>query len=775
MSGSPQQITSAFQNFDENGDGVISREELAALMAKLGGLSPRSLDQLLAAMDTSGDGNVNYREFVAFCFQDTSPANVARLPGLLFTYAQQQVVGDWNIAAGTKFQLTSGFSFAGWVRVGKWMGDCDRVFEFGTASIPSARLHRNGDSTLRIAFNALDLCDFPGFWPAVGQWVHIAVSVNSEGTCTAYRDGCFFQTASFNKAPCNIQWCDAPNYYVGKSSSEDEPDSDMAMCKLGWYGTALPEKIVSNLASDSPERWESQHVKELMLANQCMPKLQAFSRQELVPRFIGAYRHRRTRVDETHRRAMTLPQLFNLGEFIQDILASCEIVDPHPTFSVGRIAWQSVNLYHICDLFVIPMTTPCRCAFMELVAEGPQDPWWFMSHWWGTPFRDTLEMLRFHNLHRRQPPTIPYWICTFANNQHDLSELNQLDLRQTPFVRAIMSPTCQGTVMIMDKTATPFRRSWCTLENYVTTTTMGKKLDIAALIDENSQSVLDEDRGWMKIDSIVPALLTDDGSGNLVRSVGDSRVGLQFPPQVAHAAVRTDICSADASNISDKKAILRLIAGETSSDVEPPSSSPHYDKVNLAIRRIFGPGALRGAALNCDVEEARRLLEVGLGSVTDEDHTGRTPLTIAAQNLTGEADESRRVPLVQLLLKFRANPNHVGTDLGITPLHRASFWNLPETVDLLVNARADPNVQRHCDCRQTHPGGLSPLHVAISNGSASAVARLIKLGAKVEENVKEMVSELLQDLQHGRQSRAIGYNAFMLKTDIGPPNRASIH
>ncbi|CAE8706974.1 unnamed protein product, partial [Polarella glacialis] len=340
--------------------------------------------------------------------------------------------------------------------------------------------------------------------------------------------------------------------------------------------------------------------------------------------------------------------LLDLGKFIEDMLTRFEIMDPHPTFSVGRITWLNVNLYLLCDLFVIPPTSPCRCSFMELVADGPQDPLWFMSHWWGTPFRDTLIVLSFHSSTRGQPNTAPYWVCTFANNQHDLSELKQIDLHNTPFVRAIMAPTCKGSVMVMDKTATPFRRTWCTLENFVTTTQDNKLLDIAALIHEGSQLVLDPNGGgWGKLGENVPACLMDDGSGHLVGEVGDERLGLQFPPEVALAGVRTDIYTADASNQSDKHDILRHIAGGAlSSEEAPPSSHPGYDKVNLAIRCIFGPRALMGAALKCDAEEARRLLDAGYASVSDEDHTGRTALTIAAQNLSGEVDESRRVPLV---------------------------------------------------------------------------------------------------------------------------------
>ena len=56
-----------------------------------------------------------------------------------------------------------------------------------------------------------------------------------------------------------------------------------------------------------------------------------------------------------------------------------------------------------------------------------------------------------------------YWICTFANNQHDLKELGG-ELKETPFYKAIVSPGCLGVVIAMDKECTPFKRCWCILE-----------------------------------------------------------------------------------------------------------------------------------------------------------------------------------------------------------------------------------------------------------------------------------------------------------------------
>eukprot|EP00747_Dinoflagellata_sp_TGD_P109130 gnl/TRDRNA2_/TRDRNA2_170594_c0_seq10.p2 gnl/TRDRNA2_/TRDRNA2_170594_c0~~gnl/TRDRNA2_/TRDRNA2_170594_c0_seq10.p2 ORF type:complete len:104 (+),score=16.71 gnl/TRDRNA2_/TRDRNA2_170594_c0_seq10:495-806(+) len=103
---------------------------------------------------------------------------------------------------------------------------------------------------------------------------------------------------------------------------------------------------------------------------------------------------------------------------------------------------------------------------MELVADGPQDPNWFVSHWWGTPFADSISMLKYQVKIRQLTLLTIYWMCTFANNQHNLSELAAADVLETPFAKAIMSESCLGTIALMtEKTAMPFERVWCVLED----------------------------------------------------------------------------------------------------------------------------------------------------------------------------------------------------------------------------------------------------------------------------------------------------------------------
>ena len=75
-----------------------------------------------------------------------------------------------------------------------------------------------------------------------------------------------------------------------------------------------------------------------------------------------------------------------------------------------------------------------------------------VSHAWSTHFAATAEMLKQHALSRKPQESMEmsYWCCTLANNQHDLSSLQEVDLLKTPFARVLVSVGCFGTVILCD-------------------------------------------------------------------------------------------------------------------------------------------------------------------------------------------------------------------------------------------------------------------------------------------------------------------------------------
>ena len=130
-------------------------------------------------------------------------------------------------------------------------------------------------------------------------------------------------------------------------------------------------------------------------------------------------------IKDTAERAITFAQLTDFWNFIQHVLKDVLIVETFEKSALyrQRLTRENLQMYSVDTYFVKPLTEPYKCSFVDLVSTAKtQPPKWFVSHAWSTPFSQTVSMLRLHMQSRDLPPTTPYWICTFANNQHDLGQ-----------------------------------------------------------------------------------------------------------------------------------------------------------------------------------------------------------------------------------------------------------------------------------------------------------------------------------------------------------------
>jgi len=411
---------------------------------------------------------------------------------------------------------------------------------------------------------------------------------------------------------------------------------------------------------------------------------------------------------------MTLAQLKELAEVVELAVGVVEIVDEH---TGSRITWDTVNMYHVDPHFVRALTLRFKSSFCELVAKkGPQPGQWFVSHWWGTPLRQTIALLNFHASTRELPPSATYWICTFANNQHDLSDL-ATDLRSTPFVKALLSPACAGSVAVLDKGVTTLKRVWCVLENYVSTTwarEVGKErhhaYDLAAWLPDGVGIFAG------KPVPAKPTLLMDLGEGKMKGFVEDESTGGSFPMLVSEQGVQIDVAAANASRESDLHQILHLIAGtEGSHEGPPPKSCDGYDRVNKNARRMFAPGAMQAAALRGDFSKLQALVDEFRDQVSEGISDGATPLHAAAWK--------QHMDVLHYLIEVKADTNARKTD-GSSPLFAPAQDGSVEAIEALLHARADPDIARE--------DGVTPLFIAAQRNRVEAASALLEGGATAD-------------------------------------------
>ena len=127
------------------------------------------------------------------------------------------------------------------------------------------------------------------------------------------------------------------------------------------------------------------------------------------------------------------------------------------------------NLYHASSWVIVPSTKGLNgagCSFVELLTEeaAQQKPSWFVSHAWKEPIYRFIAVVRKHAAIRLLDDGC-YWICAYANNQHNLADEIPENPRKSAFYFALQE--CLGIILVLDEDATPFSRAWCIFEESV--------------------------------------------------------------------------------------------------------------------------------------------------------------------------------------------------------------------------------------------------------------------------------------------------------------------
>lgn len=252
---------------------------------------------------------------------------------------------------------------------------------------------------------------------------------------------------------------------------------------------------------------------------------------------------------------------------------------------------QHLNLYHLADWVLRPATRADCCSYVELISVEPerQMPRWFVSHAWQEAIVDFITCLDGHGAVRQLGTEAAYWVCAYANNQHELGNDLHSNPRETSFFRAMQ--LCSGVLLILDPLAMPFSRVWCCFELATAMTSHFERtsrllLDIATVKDELPEVLTD----GLTMHEEQQENAVCAGRGGKEKAKREER----FPIELVKKALALDIAAASASRELDKIRILNSIAGleedrldDPLPDPLPPARLQRYRAVDQALRCIF--------------------------------------------------------------------------------------------------------------------------------------------------------------------------------------------
>eukprot|EP00931_Biecheleriopsis_adriatica_P040675 TRINITY_DN23308_c0_g1_i4.p1 TRINITY_DN23308_c0_g1~~TRINITY_DN23308_c0_g1_i4.p1 ORF type:complete len:762 (+),score=125.72 TRINITY_DN23308_c0_g1_i4:399-2684(+) len=135
--------------------------------------------------------------------------------------------------------------------------------------------------------------------------------------------------------------------------------------------------------------------------------------------------------------------------------ALLQLKDTFDSFICNRSA------YYLAANIIIPLAKPEKISYAELA--GPRAADWFVSHYWGTPFRHFCDSLAKHASGASQVLDPAYWICFCANSQFNIAGEIGNSVQESSFFLALQGGV-KGTCLVLDEKALPLTRSWCIYE-----------------------------------------------------------------------------------------------------------------------------------------------------------------------------------------------------------------------------------------------------------------------------------------------------------------------
>ena len=113
------------------------------------------------------------------------------------------------------------------------------------------------------------------------------------------------------------------------------------------------------------------------------------------------YRQVSCRIDCSEQRGVSMMQLALLHKWVQLVVQHSQ---PESLLTVSELHKH----------FIIPLTAPFDVSFVELVADGPQQPSWFCGHPWAIEYNELMRMIEWHSTVHKLPATSSMWLAVLA-------------------------------------------------------------------------------------------------------------------------------------------------------------------------------------------------------------------------------------------------------------------------------------------------------------------------------------------------------------------------
>eukprot|EP00930_Biecheleria_cincta_P038436 TRINITY_DN26405_c0_g1_i1.p1 TRINITY_DN26405_c0_g1~~TRINITY_DN26405_c0_g1_i1.p1 ORF type:complete len:925 (-),score=131.48 TRINITY_DN26405_c0_g1_i1:136-2910(-) len=396
----------------------------------------------------------------------------------------------------------------------------------------------------------------------------------------------------------------------------------------------------------------------------------------------------------TERRGISLEQLETVLKLMRNNMAELYDTAPRNLSKTGMqpLHVDSYNLYHVSEWVIKPatMSVPCNgatsCSFVELVAREEQMPVWFISHWWGEPVESFFACVRHHSYVRKIENCF-YWVCAYANRQHELGSEVTHDPRESSFYRAMQ--LSRGVVLILnpklqnDPPAVALQRIWVQFEEAMSWKIADERDGdfLYDIVTSDSRQDGCFEGSW-RTATAFPVMLADgltnkDMEGNSRPFVSKRRREAGFPIEIMEAALNAEILKAQASREDDRTHILNALT-RCPLDRKPLKQAEAYDMTDRRLHALIA-AAVWPAVMDGSVSISETTLSNALAQdewrrrlVLDFSNCARlSNLEGLASGLAGPKEDSHEdIAGLQSLEYLKLSFDACNNLKALSPLHR---------------------------------------------------------------------------------------------------------